>query len=328
MTTTEIIKKFTGEYGYVTDIKGLVAFLKQSKVKEEDINRVLFDVLKHNLRVDIDHKKSFEEPKRKAVLEKQPTQDEIVEAKPIIKSELYDVTSYINALKECEDDDFLTELLPSFYDANYDTIIPSILLYLLREIQLAHEMMSDEDDEYLTSVISTDRKLIEVVKAYNVEEESVDEVIEEHKNKLIFLRKPNGSLYVDDDLDEINDEEDMLPIIDDIENNRITKEKRFNNYDPLKGVSAIRKRDARIIFTRLDSDVIVVLAIVVKRFQNTQPYRDMLVGRNKEFKAQRDELKVKIADNKFINENQEILGRIKKELKGKAKELKVGDNNG
>ena len=50
MTTTEIIKKFTGEYGYVTDIKGLVAFLKQSEAKEEDINRVLFDVLKHNRR--------------------------------------------------------------------------------------------------------------------------------------------------------------------------------------------------------------------------------------------------------------------------------------
>ena len=328
MTTNEIIKQFTGEYDYVTDIKGLVAFLRGNKVQEEDINKVLFEVLKHNLRIDSNHKKSFEEPKRRVAIEKQPVAEVAVEAKPTVKSEVYDVTSYINALKACEDEDFLTEILPSFYDANYDTIISSILLYLLREIQLAHEMMTDPDDEYLNELISGDRKLMEVVKAYNAEEETPEEVLDEHKNKLIFLRKSNGSLYVDDDLDEINDEEDMLPIIDDIENNRITKEKRFNNYDPLKGVSAIRKRDARIIFTRLDNDVIVVLSIVVKRFQNTQPYRDMLVSRNKEFKAQKDELKARISDEKFISENQAILSRIKETLKGKSKELKVGDNNG
>lgn len=329
MTTNEIIKKFTGEYGYVTDIKGLVTFLRDENTSKEEINKVLIDVLKHNLSVDSEHKKSFEHTRRKEKVQKKiNVEEESVEVKPTVKSNLTDVLPYVLSLKDCDDEDFLTELLPSSYDTNYDTIISSILLYLLREIQIAHEMMNGEDEEYLTDLINNNRRLIEIIKAYNLQEETEEETFEEHKNKIIFLRKSNGSLYVDSDIDEINDEEDMIPIIEDIEKNKMTREKRFYNYNPLKGISAIRRRDSRIIFTRLDNDVIVILGILVKRFQNTAPYREMLEARAKEFRLQKDMLKEALSDDSFIEEHQEILRRIKLSLTGKKKERKRDDLNG
>lgn len=326
MNTQEIIDKFKNKYGYVTEIKGVISYLKENGITREQTNKIMFEILKWNLSIDTKNKKTFEETKKHPTSVKEEVKK--VETKEEIKSELFDVLSYINSLKECDDDDFLTELLPSIYDSNYDTIISSILLYLLREIQLAHEMMSDDDNDYLTELISKNRNIIKIIEQYNNEEEQTDTVFDERKNKLVFLQKQNGSLFIDDDISDIPDEEDMLPIIKDIENNRITREKRFYNCNPLKGISAIRRRNSRIIFTRLDNDVIVILGILVKRFQNTLPYREMLETRAKIYKLQRDELKDKIHDNSFIEENKEILERIKESLKGKGKYLKPGDNNG
>lgn len=329
MNSEEIIKMFQDEYGYVSNIKAVATYLQDKNIPLDQTNRILFDILKHNLSVDLRHKESFKESKKNVPTTKQ---EEVVEEPVIvpkqIKSEVFDVLSYINSIKECEDLDFVTDLLPTNYDPNYDTIISSILLYLLREIQLAHEMLSLEDDEEFRELIEKNRQLIEIIKNYNIEEEQEEVEFEEHKNKLIFLTKPNGSLYVDDDLAEIKEEDIMLQAISDFENNKITKEKRFINCEQLKGLSGFRKNNARIIFVRLDNDVICVLAILVKRFQNTMPYREMLINRSKELKSQIDALKESIQDEGFIKENQDILGRIKESLKGNVKAKKAGDNNG
>ena len=329
MNSEEIIKMFQDDYGYVSNIKAVAAYLQDKNIPLDQTNRILFDILKHNLSVDLRHKESFKESKKNVPATKQ---EEVVEEPVIvpkqIKSEVFDVLSYINSIKECEDLDFVTDLLPTNYDPNYDTIISSILLYLLREIQLAHEMLSLEDDEEFRELIEKNRQLIEIIKNYNIEEEQEEVEFEEHKNKLIFLTKPNGSLYIDDDVAEIKEEDIMLQAISDFENNKITKEKRFCNCEQLKGLSGYRKNNARIIFVRLDNDVICVLAILVKRFQNTMPYREMLITRSKELKSQIDALKESIQDEGFIKENQGILDRIKESLKGNVKAKKAGDNNG
>lgn len=328
MTSEEIIKIYKDKYGYVTDIKDLISFLKESPITHEEMNKILFDILKWNLQVDLDNKKSYEDVQKRVGTiineEKQEKEKEEVE------SDVIDVLSYVNSLKECDDEDFITELLPSIYDGNYDSIISAILLYLLREIQIAHEMMSDEDKSYLMELISVNKRLIQIIEEYNQEEsEELEQTnIQGHKNKLVFLSKGTDSYYIHDDIDEVlSCEEDILPTISDLENGRITREKRYRS-NKLKGISAIRKRDSRIFFARLDNDVMVILGAMIKRCQNTQEFRDFIEARAKAFRLQKDELKEAIKNEEFMNKHESILEEIKQAIRTQFKELKVGDNNG
>lgn len=332
MKADEVITQFKDEYGYVSDINGVTSFLKEKTNHDrKTTNEILVKIIEWNLKTEKENRELLQEKGKKetTIKEKLEEKEKQVEKQNETSSSLLDVTSYINALKECDDDDFLTEILPSIYDNNFDTIIGSILLYFYREISLANEMLqveTNEDDiEYLRSVTKRNREIINIIKEYTKEEET-EELQEENKevqnNKLIFLKKSNDSLFIDSDIDDIPTEEDVLPILEDLINGNITREKRFHNSDKLKEISAIRKRNSRIIFVRLENDTILVLGILVKRFQNTQPYRDMLESRAKTFKAQRDELKDKTDDLEFLKENEDIQKRIIETLKSRKKLVK------
>lgn len=329
----EIINLYKDSYGYVSDIETVRNFLKnEQSISIHDRNEILFEILKWNLVVDKENKEKLKEVESK---EFSSDTTSIPQTNSILNkhvdSSIIDVSSYIHSIKECDDDDFLTELLPSIYDTNYDSIIGSILLYFFREISIANELLSyeenDEDQKYLKQVIKRNKEIINIIKKYNLEEEK--EVVLDNtndvKNRLIFLSKSNLSLYIDDDIDNIAIEDDVLPIIDDILSGNNTREKRFVNDDELKGISAIRRRDSRIIFARLDSETILILGILVKRFQNPQTYRDMLKTRTKCYKLQKEELKDKIHDQSFIDENKSIQDRIIEKLKVKRKYLSKED---
>lgn len=336
LTIEEIMEKYKDEYGYVRNLDIISALLKSDESMTVDEKSDIFlTILKHNLNQDeINKKKLKGKSKRKEELKKI---SDITEKSETIKNDtsLMDVTSYINSLKNCEDDDFLTELLPSIYDNNYESIITSILLYFYREISLAYKMIKKENDEesleYLRSLVSDDKKIIDIIKEYNKEEEQEiveDDVESLEKNKLIFLPKLNDSLFIYQDIDNIAIEDDVIPILKDIKDNKINREKRFHNHQELKGISALRKRDSRIIFARLDNNIIVILGILVKRFQNPNIYAEMLQLRTRRFKAIKDELKVLVNNIDFVTENEEIYDDIIMKLTARNKSLVKGDIDG
>lgn len=325
MSFEEILRIYKDEYGYITDIDNLVAFLKDNdEVSLSERNAILFAVLNHNLKQDEINKNSIKE-RKKRIHEKTESilETRLEEKVESIKSSLTDVSSYINSLKNCDDEDFLTEVLPSIYDNNYESIIMSILLYFYQEINIANQMIAEEKDTssitYLKELIAKDKKLIKIVKEYNISEECDESFEEEKANTLIFLRRDNNSLYIDDDINDIAIEDDVLPILNDIKNNRIIREKRFHNHNELKGISAIRRRDSRIIFARIDNSTIVILGIFVKRCQNPQIYRDMLESRSKRFRMQRESIKEQIDNEEFLNDNFKIFNQTIEKLNSRKK---------
>lgn len=325
----EIISRYKDEYGYVSDIESVITFLKNDKtLTKSDINSVLVKIIEWNLKVDSENKQSLQETKKvKKRIETKLEEKEKKEEQLKKDSSLIDVSSYIQSLKQCDDDDFLTELLPSIYDNNYESIIGAILLYFLREIALAYEMLHEETEkdgiEYLQHIIKRDKEIMEIIKEYNKKEEQIETVEvtdKKENNKLVFLKK-NGKPFIESDIDDISIEDDILPILNDIITGNFTREKRFHSSNELKGISAIRRRDSRIIFARLDSKTILILGIFVKRFQNPQTYRDMLSSRNKIYKLEKESLKERILDEDFMQENEEIKQNVIEKLKSRRKLL-------
>ena len=337
MKVEELIELYKDEFGYVSDIRDLTKFLKEHEdIDIKERNMLLFRIIEWNLKKEKENRALLEGIKPVIETHDVETIEEPAKAQ-IDKKEttIMEVGHYIDAIKACDDDDFLTEILPSIYDNNFDSIIGAILLYFFNEITLGNQMLKEEESEesieYLRAIIKRDKEIIRIIKEYSKDEEEcvTIEETEESKpvNKLIFLKKSNNSLYIDDDIDDIAIEDDILPILNDIINGSITREKRFHNSNELKGISAIRRRDSRIIFVRLDNDVILILGVLVKRFQNTQVYRDMLDSRVKTFKQQRDKLKESLEDEEFLEEHESIKNRILETIKSRkriAREKKNG----
>ncbi len=326
----EIINLYKDQYGYVSDIESVKSLFKQDKtLTKKEKNEILLKILKWNLQIDKENKeklKDYNHKEKEINLEIKENEKNLENDKK--ESEILDVKSYINSIRACDDDDFLTEVLPSIYDNNYESIIGAILLSLFSEITFANEMLledkSEENRNYIESIIKRNKEIIEIIKQYNLEEEKeiTQETNNKENNKLIFLKKNNSSLYIDDDIDSIAIEEDVLPILNDIITGNFTREKRFHNNNELKGISAIRRRDTRIIFTRLNNDTILILGILVKRFQNPQTYRDMLKARNKEYKLQKEALKINSQNEEFLKSNSNIQEETIKKLKLRKKTFK------
>ena len=330
LNAEDIINFYKDKYDYISDIDNIKTFFKQDKtITKKEKNEILLKILKWNLQIDKKNKEKLQEymHKEKEIKIEEKENLAIKENDKKI-SDIIDVKSYMNSIRACDDDDFLTEILPSIYDNNYESIIGAILLSLFSEITLANEMLledkSEENIKYIKGIIKRNKEIIEIIKQYNLEEETEikQETNNKENNKLVFLKKNSSSLYIDDDIDSIAIEEDVLPILNDIITGNFTREKRFHNNNELKGISAIRRRDTRIIFTRLSNDVILILGILVKRFQNPQTYREMLKARNKEYKLQKEKLKIDSQNEEFLQINSDLQEETIKKLKLRKKTFK------
>jgi len=280
-----------------------------------DINKVLFDILNWNNKVqeslEYDLSKNGRKRKvKKGIEEKVELPKEEKEKK---ETELLDVQSYLDNIESCDSLDFITDILPSSYDNKYDAIIYAILMQIYKNIVFANSLLCEanslSEKEYIIEDIKRNKSIIEIIKQYYKEEK--EEALEERKAEsipptFIYLTNEMGKPYIYDDIDAIN--ENDYPFINLLFKSfsNGSKEKRFKSLEELREISAIRKRDGRIIFSRLDNNVIVVLGVIVKRFQNTTSYRDFLRRRAKVYLASKAFIKDNLDNEEFLISNRKI----------------------
>jgi len=212
--------------------------------------------------------------------------------------------------------------LPSTNNEHFEEIIYSILLSFYKELVCANQMIKIDNDQYLIEEQEKLKKIINLIKEY-YQEETTPEQLEQQKKtytKIIYMTNQQNTPYIDIDFEGIDqsDIKDIVSVIKNLKDGNTKHEKKFTNHEDLKGISAIRKKDIRVIFTRID-DTIIILGAFAKRFQNPTIYRELLKRRNKIFKAQKEEIKDNIQNKEYLNGNKRITEKIIKEQQKKKK---------
>lgn len=143
------------------------------------------------------------------------------------------------------------------------------------------------------------------------QEEKQEEIVEEENKprKIIFLRKPSGNYYIDDDLKDIDEKDKLTELLWNVRNDSIVGIKRYNNPE-LKDLLGARDHKSRIFFMQLDKDTVVIVGLMIKRFQNNELFNDMLIARAKAFEEQKDILKELATLPEFIREQEAILSNV------------------
>jgi len=316
MNYLDIIDNFKNRFNYVEDYEGIIEYLESLNVSLTEINEILYEILKWNIEQE------------KILNEKLESSNE-----PLIKSETpYEIkkehieekqinTYYKKLIEDCDDTDFITEILPSTNNTAFEEIIYSVLLSFYKELVCTNEIKKSAQDElekeYLKEEENKLNEIIKIIKEYHKEETTEEEIVQEKQNtKIIYMTNQNNTPYFFIDTENINstDLQDIESIIENLKNGINRHEKKFTNHEDLKGISSIRKKDVRVIFTRIDNSIII-LGAFVKRFQNPSIYRDLLKRRNKTFKNQKEMLKEKLQDQEFIKTNNKLTKSILKQNK-------------
>lgn len=322
METKDIIALFSNRFGYVEDIEGVIEYLKFLDIELDRKNEILYEIVQHNNEVE---QKSIKDLNMSKPIKRK--NEKTIEEVPLIndvekeKERIINVNSYLNQIRLCNDPDFITEVLPSIYDSNYEEVMIAILMALYNELCFANQMLKQSDDDneklYLQDEIEKCNMVIKVIKSYNkdeIDEENCDTF--EYDNdkicRLLYLEKSNGSLYVDDDISDINDEDygHTRNLINILISGRKFSEKRFIGMEDFKGLSAVRNGNSRIVFQRVSNNTIIVLGIFTKRCQNTIAYRDFIKRRAKLFHEQKESLKEKSSDKDFLEYSDGITQNI------------------
>lgn len=337
MDVKDIIEMFKDKYGYVKDIEGVLEYLEDNEVSLTLSEEILYTIFEYNLRLqgllesELKRKNATQHDRCDDVLDNIP---QVVPQRDI-KTKILDISTYKNAILHCEDTDFITEILPSSFEKDYEDIILSLLLSFYSDINDAFELSreSEEDRDYWLNEIEKIRTVINIIKEYVQEnKEDLEKEADENKDisnrkNIIFLTNHNGDARIISDIEgiDISDYPYILTILKNLENGKVKHVKKFYNHDELKHVCAIRQGDVRVFFANISKDSIIILGAIAKRFQNTTAYQELLARRSNRLLSQKEEIISMATDDIFLEKNAETLKKITSLLSIQKKKIKEGE---
>jgi len=145
MNSIDFIAYFKNRFDYVEDFESIITHLEQMNIPLTQINNILHEILEWNIEKEKEIKKELltdSEPLRQEQLEEQKEKIERKETQT-------DINYYKKLIENCDDTDFITEILPSTNNEHFEEIIYSILLSFYKELVCANQMIKIDNDQYL-----------------------------------------------------------------------------------------------------------------------------------------------------------------------------------
>lgn len=328
-------------FGFVLDLKDLTNFLGDfdpEHLSTKDESEILFRILEYNNNLYDRYNQLLNPSGKSKNIQAQKQSEE--EEKAIsnasshtTKTDIYDVNAIIKSICSCTSPELIKNHLPQITSKDYKKIINAILLGLRKKEQEDMEFAANPENRELLedakALLAKYHDIYESIIEYDKEQQaqlesqekqdlpSLTEPKEPKKKKLIFLAKPSGNYYIDSDLESIEESDHIIKLLDDIQNDRVSEIKRYNNED-LYDLLGVRGNRTRIIFANLDSSNVVILGIIIKDFNNNEKFNDYLKLRAREFHNQRDLLLHLKDEAWFIERQEEILEKVKEEVERKS----------
>ena len=256
---------------------------------------------------------TFEEVKEEISTEKEDNDDFEKEVEYYL-SDFMSLESY--------DKESIEDVLPSRSNYNYEKIVLRIMAEITHDIRDINEIINSDDYPIdWQELVEYKEELLSLTNKRNTLKEILlfkeDEVVDEKKNKLIFLPiKGTDEYRIFDELKYIPQEEyeGFLELFESIKNGTFKNARRFTNNVDLNGALEVKGHQIRVVYKRLSKDCYGIVSMFMKKTQNSTEYRATLINRYSEYKSIEKELKENIKDPDFILKNQEIEDKLFSEL--------------
>lgn len=254
-----------------------------------------------------------------------------------------EVDYYYSLLNFIEEDsinlDSIKDILPAKNKANYDNIILSIKMRLLKIIKEYKDMIEEGRGEissdYLLDIkkeiINTQTK-INLIKQ-SEEENSANTIVESMRNNLFFSLSPTGNISVIDDIaKDISNEayDDFKILFNSIVDGTFKGIKRFSDNDHYSFMAKVSFNEARVLFDRVGKNDYVIIGAFIKKTTTGKSYKETLESNVKSYLAYKDNIVNNLDKEGFRKQSQkyeEELFTILNGNKEKNKQFEKGGNN-
>ena len=335
MKAEDVIELFKDCYGYVKDIEGVTSYLEEHEASLTLSEEILYTIFDYNLRLQ-DKLESDLRRKNNSSGDVISEPEDDCEDKFILhvtKNNLLDVSTYRNSILSCDDTDFITELLPSSFEKNYDDIIFSLLLSFYNDINDAFELSSQDDKDFWLDEVEKYKNIVKIIKEYiqenqdSVAQEEISDKDSVSKKKIVFLKNTKGEpRIISDVLDiDVSDYPYILTILNNIKDGKVKHIKKFYNHEELRHIYAIRQGDVRVFFANLTNDTVIILGAIAKRFQNSSLYSELLSSRSNRFSSQKESIMSSLDSQEYLKENEESFNQLVSLLSVQKKRIKEGE---
>lgn len=326
-------------FGFVLDLNDLLNFLdgfKDDELSLEEKNKILAKILEHNNSLYDRYAKLLKAPCKRESNQVSSENDTPTTIPYVTKTDVFDTSKIVKSLCGCTTLKSIGSHLPRITDKNYRKTISAILLQLRKKEQEDTEFVSSPENSALKedakALIDKYHDLYEAIIEYDKEQSKLAMPVEQEpptikepkKKKLIFLRKASGNYYVDSDLKNIDEADNIIRLLEDIQNDNISEIKRYDNLE-LSDLLGVRKGKSRVFFASLDSNTVVILGFMIKRFQNNERFNDSLIQRTKDYHSQKESLLALKDSHSFIEEQENIFENVKDSIANKFGSRKFGD---
>lgn len=335
MKAEDVIELFKDCYGYVKGIEGVTSYLEEHEASLTLSEEILYTIFDYNLRLQ-DKLESDLKRKNNSSGDVISEPEDDCEDKFILhvtKNDLLDVSTYRNSILSCDDTDFITELLPSSFEKDYDDIIFSLLLSFYNDINDAFELSSQDDKDFWLDEVEKYKNIVNIIKGYiqenqdSVAQEEISDKDSVPKKKIVFLKNTKGEpRIISDVLDiDVSDYPYILTILNNIKDGKVKHIKKFYNHEELRHIYAIRQGDVRVFFANLTNDTVIILGAIAKRFQNSSLYSELLARRSNRFSSQKESIMSSLDSQEYLKENEESFNQLVYLLSVQKKKIKEGE---
>ena len=208
----------------------------------------------------------------------------------------------------------ISSILPPRSNYDYDNIVLYLMASCTHDLKDIREIiatcgsnMTKEDlKEYKeeAELLGHKREILKEILLSEVEDVSINN----ERNKLVFMPiKGTGKIRIFDELKDIPHEEydGFIELLDSIKDGKFKNIRRFTNNDLLNGALEVKGFQIRILFKQLSEDTYAIISLFTKKVQNSQGYRKPLQAKYGEYMSMEKELKEKVKDPTFMQQNEE-----------------------
>lgn len=322
----EIILKFCKGSKFIIDLDGLVEYLDDLNLTIEEKNKLLNEVFVYNNKMYtllVEENKKLEKIiKRMNVINERKelpvVEEEIIEIEKTIEPLNLDVNSYVARIKKSDNLEEIRTII-----SNKNSINTMIIVKLFEEVYEIKKMLYqdrkniDEDTKkYFENEIEKLKIKIEYIKQITTKNKNV--VTKEiDENQMIFLKTNYGNVCAYSDIKDIPiDYYDIFYML--LESIRLGNFKNFksiNGDGPLSGVSEVKYAEARIVFSSINKNNYVILAMFLKKVNTDSSYRAYLINRKDLYENSKDIILESIDNLEYLEENRQIRDKIYSILK-------------
>lgn len=329
----QLLVEYMSENRYISCLEELYVLFEKNNISSTERITIMKEIYMYNKKIyaleerksqELDNIKNYD---KASVMTEKSSILTTSKSKKIVEALQFDISKYMEKIKNVNDISDLEKILPSRDNEQFDNIVDMIAVGLYKEkveiINLIHEQQEKEPfiHEFFDSELEDIDFKIEILLDYkNMLMESKENCTQNVSNRVVFLKNTFGEPMIVSSLKGYEEYyESFLELINSIVDGSFKNKRSFSNNSKVIDMMEVKGFKTRVLFSHLKDNIYVIMPAFVKKCDTDLRHRNILENVSQIYQIQKEELLYLINNEEYMIKEEGYLGELLDILKEKKK---------